>query len=235
MTIGNRITEYRKRLGITQEALAQKLHISNQAVSKWESDQSCPDIQLLPELADIFGISIDALFGRERSAPQSEQTIDHLPWPNDDDLRVVMYLGHKLIAACLAEKDLRCGYPKRVTRVLSVVSMQCGHVEGDVICAGNVNCQNIGGDADAGENVACGDVGGDVDAGGSVTCGHVYGDVDAGGKVICSNVSGDVDAGGSVTCANVSGDVDAGGSIECTRIEGDADAGGNILIKQGPL
>lgn len=64
MTLGNRIGQYRRKLGLTQEALARKLDVTNQAVSKWESDQCCPDISLLPGIADIFGITIDELFGR---------------------------------------------------------------------------------------------------------------------------------------------------------------------------
>ena len=57
---GQRIAALRKERGMTQEALAQKLGITNQAVSKWESDQCCPDIMQLPALADIFEISLDA-------------------------------------------------------------------------------------------------------------------------------------------------------------------------------
>ncbi len=57
---------YRKKAGLTQEELAKKLGVTNQSVSKWESAQCCPDIGLLPMLADIFEISIDELFGRKR-------------------------------------------------------------------------------------------------------------------------------------------------------------------------
>jgi len=64
-TIGKRISENRKRLGLTQDALAEKLGVTAQAVSKWENDQSCPDITMLPKLAEIFGISTDALLGVE--------------------------------------------------------------------------------------------------------------------------------------------------------------------------
>lgn len=63
-TIGKRIMENRKRLGLTQDQLAEKLGVTAQAVSKWENDQSCPDIAMLPMLADIFGISVDELLGR---------------------------------------------------------------------------------------------------------------------------------------------------------------------------
>ena len=62
-TLGKRIAANRKRLGITQDRLAEQLGVTPQAVSKWENDQSCPDIAMLPRLAAIFGISVDALLG----------------------------------------------------------------------------------------------------------------------------------------------------------------------------
>ena len=62
--INEKIAELRKRKNITQEELARALGVTNQAVSKWERAVCCPDISLLPALADTFGISIDLLFGR---------------------------------------------------------------------------------------------------------------------------------------------------------------------------
>ena len=64
LTLGKQIAYYRKEWGLTQEVLANRLGVTNQAVSKWESGQSCPDVQLLPLLADVFRVSMDALFGR---------------------------------------------------------------------------------------------------------------------------------------------------------------------------
>lgn len=61
MTLGTKIYEKRKEKGLTQEALAEKLGVSPQAVSKWENDASCPDIALLPKLAKLFEISVDEL------------------------------------------------------------------------------------------------------------------------------------------------------------------------------
>lgn len=60
-TIGNRISKFRKAKGMTQEDLASKLGISSQAVSKWETDASCPDISLLPQLSRVLGITTDEL------------------------------------------------------------------------------------------------------------------------------------------------------------------------------
>ena len=64
-TLGKRIVSHRKRLGLTQDQLAEQLGITAQAVSKWENDQSCPDITMLPRLARIFGTTTDALLGIE--------------------------------------------------------------------------------------------------------------------------------------------------------------------------
>ena len=60
--IGTRIKQLRLAASMTPEQLAQRLGVSAQAVSKWESGVNMPDILLLPELSVIFGVSIDELF-----------------------------------------------------------------------------------------------------------------------------------------------------------------------------
>ena len=74
-TLGKRIVSNRKRLGLTQDQLAEQLGVTAQAVSKWENDQSCPDITTLPKLADIFNTTTDALLGIVREDPAINQ--DH--------------------------------------------------------------------------------------------------------------------------------------------------------------
>ena len=78
-TLGKRIVQNRKRLGLTQDALAEKLGVTAQAVSKWENDQSCPDITTLPRLANIFGTTTDALLGVEPPAKESELITEDVP------------------------------------------------------------------------------------------------------------------------------------------------------------
>ena len=60
-TIGNRISRLRKEKGMSQEALAEKIGVSPHAVSKWENDQYCPDISLLPQLAKLLDVTVDEL------------------------------------------------------------------------------------------------------------------------------------------------------------------------------
>ena len=222
MDIGSKIAQYRKKKGLTQEALAQRLNVTNQAVSKWESDQSCPDIQTLPLLADIFGISLDDLFGRET---HTTPTLIHgLPWADDENLRVVLYHGHKLLKHSDQAGEFVFRYEGPVTDLICDVNVVCGAVGGNVDAGQGVNCGDVGGDVDAGQGVNCGDVDGNVDAGGSVQCGNVGGNVDAGTTVACVDVGGDVDAGVDVACCDVGGDVDAGVSVACCQVHGSINA-----------
>lgn len=65
MNIGTVIMNKRKLLGFTQQALADKLNVSFQAISKWENGTSCPEITLLPTLASVLQTSVDSLLGYE--------------------------------------------------------------------------------------------------------------------------------------------------------------------------
>jgi DNA-binding XRE family transcriptional regulator/uncharacterized glyoxalase superfamily protein PhnB len=65
-SLSKQIGMLRKQAGYTQEQLAGKLGVTYQAVSKWENGQSCPDIMLLPMLAETFGVTLDEIFGRSK-------------------------------------------------------------------------------------------------------------------------------------------------------------------------
>lgn len=69
-TVGERIALLRAEWKMTQAELAEQLHVSDKAVSKWETTDSCPDIELFPLLSDIFGVSIDYLVRGEAFRPQ---------------------------------------------------------------------------------------------------------------------------------------------------------------------
>ena len=67
MKLSEQIKKYRKENNLTQEQFASKLFVSKQAVSKWETDRSYPDINLLPQIAEMLNISIDELIGKTKS------------------------------------------------------------------------------------------------------------------------------------------------------------------------
>ena len=72
MTIGDRIAKYRRNQGLSQEELAEKLGISRQSVSKWERNESLPEADKIPLLAQVFSITTDELLtGGEPQAQQA--------------------------------------------------------------------------------------------------------------------------------------------------------------------
>ena len=199
MTFSEIIARYRKELGLTQEGLANHLGVTNQAVSKWESGQSCPDIALLPAIADLFGITIDELFGRE--APKAVSVPRELSWPDDGVLRVMLYAGHTHIGSNhpIAGSVHFC-YEGPALNISSELSVNCDKVMGDVTAGGTVNCDDVYGNVSAQGSVACDDVKGDIRAGGNVACDCAEGDIHAGGNVQVDEASGSITAGGSVYC-----------------------------------
>jgi transcriptional regulator with XRE-family HTH domain len=68
--MGKRIMQLRKEKGYTQEQLAEMMGVSAQAVSKWENDVSCPDISILPMLAEKLGVTTDELLGVKPIEPK---------------------------------------------------------------------------------------------------------------------------------------------------------------------
>ena len=76
MTIGQRIAEQRKKLGLSQEALGERMGVSRQAISKWEADGAIPEIDKLIALSKLFDVRVGWLLGTEEAAPEEEPRQD---------------------------------------------------------------------------------------------------------------------------------------------------------------
>lgn len=77
-TLGRQIAALRKDRGLTQQGLAEKMGVTDKAVSKWERDLSCPDVASIPRLAEVLGVSVDELMqpgAKREAAPSQVQTI----------------------------------------------------------------------------------------------------------------------------------------------------------------
>lgn len=71
---GNMIATLRKEKGMTQLDLAEKMGVTDKAVSKWERNLSFPDVASLPKLAEIFGVSVDELMQVKAESKDKEKT-----------------------------------------------------------------------------------------------------------------------------------------------------------------
>lgn len=237
-TLGNNIARLRKAAGFTQEQVAARLGLTYQAVSKWETNQSCPDVMLLPQIADCFGVSIDTLFGREpaptlllppRPAEEEEEVrrSSQLPWPDDDTLYAVLFKGHtpltdEPLAYSGEREEIHFVYSGPALNVISHFNLSCEdcRIQGDICAGGDVHCGNVDGNVSAGGDVHCGDVGGSVHGNCDVNCGDVGGNVNASCDVSCGDVGGSVSTGCNVSCGDVGGSVTAGMGVECGDISG---------------
>ena len=98
LTLGRRIQALRKEQALTQDALAERMDVTPQAVSKWENDQSCPDIMSLPQLARELHTTVDTLLTGEAAAtpalPQKkpEELIVRISIHPDNEARVCLNL-----------------------------------------------------------------------------------------------------------------------------------------------
>lgn len=91
MTLGERIRSLRTARGLSQEALAEKLDVSRQSLSKWETDASIPELDKLLLLRDIFGISLDALVtGETPESTAADAARSAVPFPQTQ--RIIGYI-----------------------------------------------------------------------------------------------------------------------------------------------
>lgn len=92
--MGENIASLRRAAGLTQELLADRLGVTSQAVSKWERQLSCPDVSLLPAMAEVFGVGINELFAE--APTDTTKAIEDLPWEDDGRVRIAVFEGRRL-------------------------------------------------------------------------------------------------------------------------------------------
>lgn len=128
MKLNENIMALRRAKGITQEELATALGVSNQAVSKWESAQTCPDISLLSVLADYFEVSIDELMGHDTPIKR-ERLKDDTKEALTEKALILLEQNGKL-STSLLQRHLSIGYNKAKLLLNNLES------EGYIVCDG---------------------------------------------------------------------------------------------------
>lgn len=225
------IKEKRTKKNLSQEALADAFGISVQAVSKWETGLSYPDITVLPRICDYFNINMDALFYGEE-----EQTLGSLP--DDDKYRVVQCIGNKVISheEYDSKKKIKLLIPNASEKKFDLEVWGSADIDGDikgnVNAGGGVNCGNIGGFVQAkGGGVNCGNIGGHLEAQGGVNCGSIGSYLKANGGVNSGHINGDASCDGSLNCGTIKGNATAQ-KIKCKKVEGNLINCDKVIIKK---
>ena len=241
-----RLIQLRKAAQLTQDALAAKLGVTYQAVSKWETGSCYPDVTLLPKIAGVFETTVDFLLGGVQpdkeststsadspstSGPETPEAVETAavpavgatPEPTPDlivdspgDLEIRVFCKGRQVADAKVSGTVTVRLLGRVRDISCEASLVCEEVEGDAAVQGSLECR--------------GDIGGDVSVTGNLRCkGDIGGDASVGGNVEgAGDIGGDVSAGGNLVCAgDIGGDVSAGGGLVCQ-----GDIGGDVSAQQ---
>ena len=125
MTIGKRIAALRREKNLKQDDLAQMLEVSPQAVSKWENDQTCPDISLLPKLAKILGVSVDELLsGKQEQQPM----VTLVPEDQRKDIKDMML---RIVVDSADGDKVRVNLPMALVQLAMEMGMEIPQVSGN--------------------------------------------------------------------------------------------------------
>lgn len=231
ITLAANILKYRKKSGLSQDELAQRLGVTFQAVSKWENAKSAPDIAFLPIMADVFGCYIDELFSRE---VQIEKHYDHcseFSWADDTVIRGVVCEGRKILKC----SDISDRFTFEIVGDPKNVQSECNiEVKGNVMngcsAGGNISVEgNVSGGCGCGGDVTLleGSLSGGCNSGGDVTVrGSFSGGCNCGGDIVCGgDLTGDINCGavtvsGNIESVIIKGDVVCS-SLKCDKVEGD--------------
>lgn len=107
--IAENLQMLRKEKGFTQEKLAEMFGVTNQSISKWELGLSCPDITMLPKIAEFFGVTIDELIGYKPITSINNIYIElhsYLTSIEDDgELMDAVYRICRLVGSCTSKKE----------------------------------------------------------------------------------------------------------------------------------
>lgn len=122
-TLGKRIGQLRRAKGIKQDELAEKLGVTPQAVSKWENDLSCPDISLLPLLAQILGVTTDELL----TGKKEETAIRLLPPEERKNINDMML---RIIVDSADGDKVRVNLPLALVQLALDIGMELPQVNG---------------------------------------------------------------------------------------------------------
>ena len=108
-SMGEIINTLRKEKGLTQKELADKLNITDKAVSKWERDVACPDTMTIPKLAEILGVSVEELMNAKAVPPTGHKGAGYLV--NIILKAVSLAMGVAVIVtSLLGELDMKSGF-----------------------------------------------------------------------------------------------------------------------------
>ena len=128
MNLGENLFQARKKKGLSQEAMAEKLGVSRQTISKWETDETLPDIRQAKKLAVLYGLTLDELIEFDADVQEiqevinktTEETVNKVDWTK------VWAEKYPILARYQDEVDV-AGYEEQLEKLLANMEKEYGY------------------------------------------------------------------------------------------------------------
>ena len=134
MNLGNNLYHARKKKGLSQEEAAAKLGVSRQTISKWETDETLPDIRQAKQLAVLYGLSLDELIEFDVDLQEIQDTIDRMSDELTEKIDWTKAWSKKYPILAVYQKEVETGpYAVELTRLLEDLEKKYGYGEQDAL------------------------------------------------------------------------------------------------------
>lgn len=134
MNLGNNLFQARKRAGLSQEQVAEKLGVSRQTISKWETDESVPDIYQSKKLAKIYSLTLDELIEFDLNQKDIEEVIKNTDEKKESKINWTKAWGKKypILLKYQEEVDIK-EYANEIRRLFNNLEKEYGYSELDAM------------------------------------------------------------------------------------------------------
>ena len=134
MSLGNSLFNARKKAGLSQEEVAEKLGVSRQTISKWELDETLPDIQQSKKLSRLYHLTLDELIDFDVELKEIEQAIDSISEEKQKKIDWTALYGKKYPVLVTYQKQVDIdGYAERIRELLDTLKTRYGYNDLDAM------------------------------------------------------------------------------------------------------
>ena len=132
MNLGNNLFQARKKAGLSQESVAEKLGVSRQTISKWETDETIPDIYQTKKLAKLYNLTLDELIDFDIDIKEIEEIIKNTDEEKESKINWTNAWGKKYKVLVTYQKEVDISkYAKGIRMMLDSLSSEYGYNEQD--------------------------------------------------------------------------------------------------------